>query len=645
MPPSKPHYRAFISYSHRDAKWAQCLHRDLERYVVPVDAFAEDEKLAEDGTEKSRRLTPIFRDRDDLPASGSLSDTIRQALESSENLIVLCSPNSAASQYVNAEIEIFRGLHPDNEKKIYALIIEGEPPECFPPALIADGAEPIAADAREIGDGKADAKLKLIAGMLGVGFDRLKRREAKRQRNRLLIMVSVVSAIAVMTSALAWWALRAENEATKQKELAEQRQSEAEEARQATERALVREETQRKLAEQSARESKAVLKFLETKVLAAARPKKQSGGLGADATIYDAIEATEPQIGKAFADQPLVEASIRDSLGNTYFYLGQGKPAILQYERALELRKKELGLETLSTLNSMSSLASAYWKTGRHEESLSLREKTLERKTIAIGAEHPSTLLSMNDLAVSYRMANRFQEAVDLQEKSLELHRKIMGPHYPNTLSSMANLGGTYLVMGRHEDALALNEKTLKLLQKVLGAEHPNTLSLMENLAVSYSKVNRHEEALALQEQTLKLKKKVLGTKHPDTLKLMNSLAYHYRKNGQLTHSEKLYQDYLDASQEQPTKDWRFYFAQSSLGAVLAEQKQYAKAEPLLLSGHQGLKNLIQDIKIEWVKISIQRIATFYEDWGKPEKAAKWQVKVDAFETSDKSNTAAKESK
>ncbi len=213
MPPPKPHYRAFISYSHRDAKWAKWLHRSLERYVVPIDAFAPEDRLEKDGSKRSRRLKPVFRDRDELSVSGSLADAIRVALESSENLIVLCSPDSAKSQYVNSEIELFRSLHPDNDKKIYALIVEGEPPECFPPVLTVGGIEPIAADAREEGDGKSDAKLKLIAGMLGVGFDRLKRRAAKRQRNRLLVMVALVSAVAVMTTALAVRATRAEHKA------------------------------------------------------------------------------------------------------------------------------------------------------------------------------------------------------------------------------------------------------------------------------------------------------------------------------------------------------------------------------------------------------------------------------------------------
>ena len=76
--------------------------------MVPVDAFVEGEKLKADGTEKSRRLTPIFRDRDELPASGSLSDTIQQALESSENLIVLQKDDTNFNQLLSCLNEIVR---------------------------------------------------------------------------------------------------------------------------------------------------------------------------------------------------------------------------------------------------------------------------------------------------------------------------------------------------------------------------------------------------------------------------------------------------------------------------------------------------------------------------------------------------------
>src|SRR5262249_141462 len=86
-------YRAFISYSHRDKGAATRLHRALESYWIPS-------KLAGKTTAVGvvpRRLKPIFRDRDELPASADLGAQLNAALSSSMFLVVICSPASARS--------------------------------------------------------------------------------------------------------------------------------------------------------------------------------------------------------------------------------------------------------------------------------------------------------------------------------------------------------------------------------------------------------------------------------------------------------------------------------------------------------------------------------------------------------------------
>ena len=90
-------YRAFISYSHQDAAAGRRLHRRLERYVLP-------RRLVGRATARGpvpRRLGPIFRDREDLPAADSLSEEVRAALAGSASLIVVCSPAARASSAAN----------------------------------------------------------------------------------------------------------------------------------------------------------------------------------------------------------------------------------------------------------------------------------------------------------------------------------------------------------------------------------------------------------------------------------------------------------------------------------------------------------------------------------------------------------------
>jgi hypothetical protein len=165
-------YRAFLSYSHVDAQWARWLLRKLESYRVPERLVGTPGR---DGPIPAR-LGAMFRDRDELPTAGDLSSTIREAIESSGALIVLCSPAAAQSRWVDAEVQAF--LASGRGDQVLCCVVDGDPSrgDCFPPSLLAPDAEgrvrePLAADARKDGDGKERAFLKLVAGLLGVGYD------------------------------------------------------------------------------------------------------------------------------------------------------------------------------------------------------------------------------------------------------------------------------------------------------------------------------------------------------------------------------------------------------------------------------------------------------------------------------------------
>jgi MTH538 TIR-like domain (DUF1863) len=208
-------YVAFISYSHRDAAIGRWLHRRLETYRLPKRLAGSE---GEHGPVPAR-LTPIFRDRDELPAAGDLSERVRAALAVSDNLIVVCSPNSAASPWVTKEIETFRKLHP--ERPIFTAIIEGEPDQCFAPALREGGIEPLAADLRKEGDGRRLGVLKLVAGLAGVGLDALVQRDAQRRLRRVtMVTLGAVAAMLAML-VLTLLALGARAEAERQRSEAE----------------------------------------------------------------------------------------------------------------------------------------------------------------------------------------------------------------------------------------------------------------------------------------------------------------------------------------------------------------------------------------------------------------------------------------
>ena len=242
-------YRAFISYSHRDKAWGDWLHKALETYRVPSRLVGT---TTAHGT-IPRRLHPVFRDREELSSSPELGSRINEALAQSENLVVICSPAAAASRWVNEEVLAYKRM--GRADRIFCLIAGGEPnatdlpgreaEECFCPALRfkldADSqptnqrTEPIAADARPDKDGKTNAKLKLIAGILDVGFDALKQRELQRRTRRMTAIAALALIVMAITSALAVYALIsrhaaviAQHEAVVAKQAAQRRQKQAE---------------------------------------------------------------------------------------------------------------------------------------------------------------------------------------------------------------------------------------------------------------------------------------------------------------------------------------------------------------------------------------------------------------------------------
>lgn len=204
-------YFAFISYSHKDSELAKWLQHEFEYYKLP--SVINGRKL-EEYEDLPKSFRPLFRDEDEL-AGGVYKPQIHEALASSQYLIVVCSPNSAGSDYVNDEIKEFISLSGDNKRKIFPFIVDGKPhakkvkneKECFPKALLElseDKEDPIELIAGDVNaTGKDHAFVKILAGTLkekDIQFSDLwnryevekaeKERIEREQRDKLLITQS-----------------------------------------------------------------------------------------------------------------------------------------------------------------------------------------------------------------------------------------------------------------------------------------------------------------------------------------------------------------------------------------------------------------------------------------------------------------------
>ncbi len=198
-------YYAFISYNSKDTAWGKKLQKKLEHYRLPSTLCSEH------GWPRTP-IKPVFFAPTDIQPGG-LSEELQERLKASQNLIVICSPNSAQSKWVGREIEYFHNLGRTNN--IHFFIVEGSPhsgdpaTECFNPVIDQLGLpEILGANIhekvyRQPWLNKERAYAQLISKLLGVEFDTIWQRHKRRLIRRTVIWT--IGILAVLITLFAVW--------------------------------------------------------------------------------------------------------------------------------------------------------------------------------------------------------------------------------------------------------------------------------------------------------------------------------------------------------------------------------------------------------------------------------------------------------
>lgn len=571
-------YWAFISYSHSDAKFVQRLHKQLETFPVPRNLIGKD---TERGYRVPKRMFPIFRDREELPGSSNLADNINTALEQSRYLIVICSPRSAVSQWVNQEVMAFKGM--GRADRVLCVIIDGEPNatdkpesgllECFPPGvryevgteceLTDQRAEPIAADAREGKDGRKDSLIKLASGLLGVGFNVLKKREQIRVRRKRLLYAaaSLMLSAGIVGAGHKIW-----------------------------------KEQQR--ADQNAESTQAVLKFLLDDLLSQADSRVQADSMiqsdsrhtaDPNLTLREALDRAAERIEGRFDDKPWVEASIQSVIGKTYSGLGDDEKGLIHSKRAFDLSTRHAGPEAPATIEDMQeygvmlmycadfkeallllgealtvsekvhgpgssqatgileSIAVLNRRQGNFDESVKLYRMVLKQKTALFGISDRRTINTQNSLAIALRNKGQSDEAEAVYRQALSGLTESLGPAHPDVLVVMSNLGVLLRKKGDLKEAEALARLVMETQEEIYGFDHNETLSSYLNLGTVLYDQGKIEDALEVFNKVLQIRESKLGFDHPDCLNVANNYAVALINSGDISKAEVIFKRVLES--------------------------------------------------------------------------------------------------
>ncbi len=457
---------------------------------------------------------------------------------------------------------------------------------------------------------------------------------ARRHKAFVVGVIAVCVVLLAGVAASTWQAVRAtaaEQTANRERDRAAAEQQKATEERDRAVKAdaQAREErnlavTEKQRADAESAIAKAVNEFLQKDLLAQASANAQAGPNtppDPDLKVRTALDRASDRIGGKFETLPLVEASIRQTIGDTYLKLGLYPDAQREIERAVDLRRRVAGEEAPDTMNSMNSLAESYLRQGKLEQAESLYSKIVAGERRVLGDEHRDTLASMADLAVLYRQQGKYAQAEALLIKTLKLQQRSLGEEHSDTLSMMNNLAVLYGRQGKNAQAEPLYERILDIRRRRQGEQHPLTLGVMNNLGVAYMSQGKYAQAEPLLEKVLEVRRRVVGEEHPDTLASGISLAFLYKNQGKYAQAEPLLVQVIEVQrrvlgEEHPDT----LTAMGNLAVVYRLERKYAEAEPLVVRALAGSRRVLGEEHPDTL-VTMSNLAELYGDQGRSDEA------------------------
>jgi len=373
-------------------------------------------------------------------------------------------------------------------------------------------------------------------------------------------------------------------------------------------------------AEQRRAEAQMITNFLKNDVLSSAR-----NILGREATVHDILDATRKKLEGAFVDEPMVEASICETLRQTYSDIGYYAAAAQQAKRRYDICLEELGENNRATKIAMNWLAVSYYHAGMYREAEPLYVRLIEE---AKGDKSPvpDSLLSWfkANLSTTYEGLGRHEEAEQLLRTTLETAK--WNPDSEGWAQYGHHLGDIYMEMGRYGEAEAAYRKSLEA-KSTLHPPAGSIVRALSGLGRLHMAQGHHDEPEHFFKQGIEIGNRGLpGKGHPRTLRSVNGLGVLRTKQKRYGEAEDLFHEALEGRKLKLGENHpETLETKNDLAVLYKEQGAYDKAEPLLLEALKGRRLKLGETHPH-TKESLNNLIDLYEAWGEPEQAKKWKA-------------------
>ncbi len=324
--------------------------------------------------------------------------------------------------------------------------------------------------------------------------------------------------------------------------------------------------------------SDAITSFL-TRMLEAADPSRS----GPAVTVHEVLDDAARRLDQELGGEPLVQASLRGTIGKTYQSLGLYPEAEKQLREALRRKLELLGASHLDVAESRCDLATVLYSTNQLAEAASQLEAAVATYRGAGEAAAKDLATALSSLGAVRRAGGELDLAESLQHEALDLRRRILGGDSLEAAESLNNLAGVHSARGQLEEARPLLEEALRIRIRDLGEAHPLVAQSTDNLAVLLHREGKPDQAEPLYRKALEIEMRVLGPEHPDVAITHRNLGLLLASKGELPEAEEHLRSCMAIrTKSLPTADARNVNVAFDLADVLLTEGRGEAADPLV---------------------------------------------------------------
>ncbi len=390
---------------------------------------------------------------------------------------------------------------------------------------------------------------------------------------------------------------------------------------------LVKERQARQRADTEAAKSVQIARFLED-MLRGIDPKKAQER---DTTLLqEVLSRTAGQVSRDLTNQPSVEAHLKNTIGNIYAALGDFQNAELMARNALALRRSDPTGQPADLAESHFDLAHHLWRQGKLAEAEQVAREGLSLATNSVGKKDPLVAKSLAQLGVIVQDQGRLVEAEGFFRESLTMRKQLLGNKHPTVAQGLNSLSGVLALEGKQVEAEKVNREAL------MAFGWPPKLEDLSDGDSFYSRGNdlfeqgKLAEAESCFRQAVAFRRK---SKH-DLDVAISGLANTLHRQQKFSEAEPLFRECIAMRETNCPNAWYTFFTRLRLGATLMGKRNYAEAEPLLISGYEGMRQRESGIRDRYkvLEESIQTLVQLFEATSRFESAAEWRTKLNVIQ-------------